>query len=467
MTKSLDHLDLARGSDHHALQVSDHRPLQVSDHHPLQVSNYRPLQASNYHPLKLSDHFPLKLSNHRPFKVRNHRAEKRKPEPDDFTESSEIVAYVHIDHPFHLKNDLKFSFTYCDDSASIGSSVCSGLRNSLISSLSSLTFEYDSYDDIESSSEGSSSGDSSCVDGRVFPSWRLKPFKSKSDWTMTIESVPEGTVTKYHVHKKLLTRNGRKSSDYFSRLFSDSSIKKKKAIKIHEDAAKLIEFMLDYMYSIDDKLQVTSENAVGLRHLSQFFGIRALAKRVGCFINDDVCLGNMDIFMETTAAFDDFQTAKLCADRCALEIGNVCPLSPLVAEMDPSFILAIVSSQKFDRKKHSKHMSHIMTGYFITQQGAIDGNVFEELTSEEYLPFIDPEAALPLLILEAALVSESTDSSERLSSLQERCIDGILPLFLNRGDRTITDTERKSRETAMLKVPKKVLVQILSTVSAE
>ena len=463
MTKSLDHLDLAGGSEHHALKVSNHNPLRMA-------SDHLPLHRSEHYALKFSNHNPSKLDDRRPFKVSNHRAEKSKKEPDtdELTESSGIVPYVQIDHPFHLKNELKFAFTYSDDSVSIGSSVCSGLRNSLISPFSSLTFDYDSYSDIESFSEASSSEASSCVDARVvYPSWRLKPSKSKSDFTMTIESVPGGRLTKYHVHKKLLSRNGRKSSDFFLRMFGDSSIKKKKPIKVHEDAAKLVANMLDYLYSTDDKLIVTSETAVGLRHLSQFFGIRALANKVGCFIMEDISMENVDIYMESTAAYDDMQTAKLCADLCASEIGNVHPLSPMMAEMDPSFVLAIISSSEFDQKKYSKHMSHIMTGYFISQRGAIDGNVFEELTSEEYLPSIDLEAALPLIILEAALVSESTDESTPLSTLQERCVEGILPLFRDTKDRDVSEDERESRETAMLKVPKKVLVRILSIISSE
>ena len=56
----------------------------------------------------------------------------------------------------------------------------------------------------------------------------------------------------------------------------------------YEDAAKLIQNMLDYMYAIDDKLLVLrNESAVGLRQLSQFFAIRALAKRVKFCINEE------------------------------------------------------------------------------------------------------------------------------------------------------------------------------------
>eukprot|EP00536_Pseudo-nitzschia_multiseries_P015220 jgi/Psemu1/217216/e_gw1.841.13.1 len=369
--------------------------------------------------------------------------------------SGKIVPYIQIDHPFHLKNDLKFAFTYSDESVSIGSSVCSGLRNSLHSSLSSLALEYTDLDHLSDNNDH-------IVSPRVeVPSWRTSPQQSQSDWTITIESVPEGTISNYHVHKSVLVNDGHKGSDFFARLINETDVTDAKPIKIHEDAARLIKNMLDYMYANDDELAISCESAIGLRHLSHFFGIRGLAKRVNRFINEDVSLENMETYLETTSAFDDMQTTSLLADRCASEIENISPLSSLVAEMDPSFILSIVSSRKFNRRKHSSHMSHIMTGYFITQRGAIDGHVFEELTAEEHLPYVDQEAALPLLILEAALVRESADETTPLSSLQLRCIEGILPMF-NSSNAAIGDSEKKSRQTAMLKIPRKVLAEILS-----
>lgn len=374
---------------------------------------------------------------------------------------SKIVPYIHIDHPFHLKNDLKFAFTYSDDSVSLGSSVCSGLRNSLQSSLTSLSFD---YDNLNSSESDLSSCEEMMTEGQrgKIASWRLCPEDNNSDWTFTVESVPEGATLHYHVHKTMLVNNGQKSSEFFTRLLNDPNIKVDKPIKIHEDAARLIEHMLDYIYSRDDKLVITSDSAVGLRHLSQFFGIRGLAKRVSVFINEDISLDNMDIYIENTSAFDDFQTATLCADVCASRIDQISPLSSLVAEMEPSFLLNIISSRKFNRQKHSGHMSHIMTGYFITHRDNMDGQVFEELMAEEYLPTVDQEAALPLLILEAALVKTSAAESTPLSSLQLRCIEGILPMFSTPSLKCISDVEKKSRQTAMLKVPKKVLTEILS-----
>jgi len=386
------------------------------------------------------------------------------PKPAGLKGSMMMGPYIHIDHPFHLKNDLKFAFTYSDD-FSVGSSVCSGLRNSLDSSFSSLSLV---LDDTDHSMEASSSSDEeSFVDRREeIPSWRLPPNESKADWTMTIQSVPEGIITQYHVHKTVLVNNGHINAVFFEKLFNHTDITDPtRSIKVHEDAAKLIPNMLDYMYAIDGQLLVSSESAVGLRHLSQFFGIRALAKRVGCFINEDITLDNIGIYLETTAAFDDLETAKACADRCAVEVENINPSSPLLSEMDPSFILDIVSSPKFNRKKHSKHMSHIIAGYFIKHIGTIDGCVFEELTSIEYLPSIDEQAAFPLLMIEARLISESANERTSLTSLQRRCIKAILPSFRGLYDHSISDVCKKSRRKAMHKIPKKVLVEVLSKLS--
>ena len=374
--------------------------------------------------------------------------------------------YIHLDH-FHLENDLKFAFTYSDN-FSVGSSVCSGLRNGLDSSLASLSLSLDdTYQDHSMEGSSSSSDEESFADRREeTPSWRLPPNESKADWTMTIQSVPEGIITQYHVHKTVLVNNGHRNAVFFEKLFNHTDIiDPTRSIKVHEDAAKLIPYMLDYMYAIDGQLTLSSESAVGLRHLSQFFGIRALAKRVGCFINEDISLDNIGIYLETTAAFDDLQTAKACADRCAVEVENIDPSSPLLSEMDPSFILDIVSSPNFNREKHSRHMSHIIAVYFIKHIGTIDGSVFEELTSIEYLPSIDEHAAFPLLMIEARLVSESANERTSLTSLQRRCIKGILPSFRGLHDHSISDICKKSRRKAMHKIPKKVLVEVLTKLS--
>jgi BTB/POZ domain len=367
-------------------------------------------------------------------------------------------SFIHIDHSHILKNGLKFAFTYSDDDESLGSSVCSGLRNSLHSSFDFKDLDNESFNDSEVSFGALSVGDQEEV-----TTWREHPDVSESDWTMTIQSVPSGAVDKYHVHKSVL-KHGHKRGDFFVSLFGYNEMENsggETPIKVHEDAASLIPEMLDYMYSSDDELTITSDTAAALSHLSQFFGMKHLAKQVLLFMREDVCVANMDVYLNTAMAFDDLQTLKLCADRCAEAIEEIPPSSTLLPDMDPSFLLDIVSSRYLRRKKSSGHMSKLIAVYCINNRDAFDGNVFEELTSAEYLPILDEEAALPLLMLESRLVEDSADESTPLTTLQQRCIKALLPI-VNGTSAKVTQAERKSRQRALNRVPKKVLVDLLS-----
>ncbi|KAG7359184.1 BTB/POZ domain containing protein [Nitzschia inconspicua] len=369
-------------------------------------------------------------------------------------------SFIHIDHSVMLKNGLKFAFTYSDDDESLGSSVCSGLRNSLHSS-----FDFKDLDSEDFNGSEASFGDLSFGDQEEVTSWRENPEVSESDWTMTIESVPSGDINKYHVHKTVL-QHGYKRGDFFVSLFEftekeEKLEKENSTIKVHEDAACLIPEMLDYMYSLDDELTITSDTAAALSHLSQFFGIKQLAKHVLIFMREDICVENMNVYLNTAMAFDDLQTLKLCADRCAEMIEDILPSSPLLPNMDPSFMLDIVSSRSLRRKKNSGHLSKLVAVYCINNRGVLDGNVFEELTGEEYLPKVDEEAALPLLMLESRMVEDSANDLSPLTSLQKRCVRALLPI-INGTSANVTTSERRSRQKALDRVPKKVLVDLLS-----
>ncbi len=189
------------------------------------------------------------------------------PEEKKVSETTKGSFILQLDHSFHLKTGLKFAFTYGDDDESLGSSLCSGLRNSLHSSID--------FQDLEKDLDGELSlGDLSFGDQEEVTNWREPPGISDSDWMLSIESIPSGNVKQYHVHKTVLV-NGYKRGDYFVNLFGyqgpDREARLQTPIKIHEDAADFVPQMLDYMYSLDDNLEICSDTAAGLAHLSQFF----------------------------------------------------------------------------------------------------------------------------------------------------------------------------------------------------
>ncbi len=178
-------------------------------------------------------------------------------------------------------------------------------------------------------------------------------------------------------------------------------------------------------------------------------------------MHDDICVSNMDIYLSTAIVFDDLQIQKLCADKCAEGIEDISLQSELLHEMDPSFMLDIVASPRLNRDKNSGHMSKLLAVYCINKRSEFDGNVFEEFTSVEYLPFIHEEAALPLLMLESRLVKESANEKTALTSLQKRCVNALIPI-LNGSSAKVSSADEKSRQKALKSVPKKVLVELLA-----
>ncbi len=283
---------------------------------------------------------------------------------------------------------------------------------------------------------------------------------------MKIESVPDGTVTEYHVHKRILAE-GHKQSDFFVNLFSLSKERKvenegSSSNKVHVNAACLIPDMLDFLYSTTDALVISTETAVGLRHLSEFFGIRSLAKRAVTFIYNDVSIGNVQVYLSYANAFDDLQTQKLCAKACANNIDKITPHSDLLTEMDPCFLLDVISCQNLDRRQYSPHVSKLVAHYCEICGDNIDGTVFEELTTVEYLPTVSPECAIDLMILEDHFTDDAGDETRGLTYLQKRCVASLAP-HLKFQEKTCSEERRRDFKTKMNCLPKKVLVELLST----
>lgn len=314
-----------------------------------------------------------------------------------------------------------------------------------------------------------SSDRSSCSDdefGYEKPaiSWRQDCIQSGSDWIMAIESVPDGAIIEYPVHKRILSR-GSKKSDFFSSLFALSEAKKLEhegysSTKVHANAATLIPEMLDFLYSSSDQLEITTETSVALRHLSEFFGIRALAARTSRFIRDDMNIDNVPTYLLCANAFDDLQIQKLAAEVCAKNTDAIEPYSEILAGMDPSFLLDVISSSKIDRDKSSVHLSMLVTAYCDMCGDLIDGTVFEELTTVEYLPKISSRCALDLMVLEEQLVADANDDNAGLTYLQKRCCAALLPHFGS--GNACNEGERLQVRRKLAFLPSKVLLELLS-----
>jgi len=131
--------------------------------------------------------------------------------------------------------------------------------------------------------------------------WRQDPEDSFSDWKILITlssgkdteaDDSDDSVATYHVHRNILARGTRKS-EYFERLFKinlNTEEHTHGASKIDltvPSAAASFPLMLDFLYGknvFDDSAKPSIETVVALRHLSTYFGIRALYKLTAEYI---------------------------------------------------------------------------------------------------------------------------------------------------------------------------------------
>ena len=119
-------------------------------------------------------------------------------------------------------------------------------------------------------------------------------------------------TVEYHVHKAVIGL-GPRGSQYFLNVFrmkglreSDSSTT---TLQLQPSAAKAFPVMLDYMYtnplSRDSDVEATSDTAVALRHLANYFGVPTLHTSVNEFIDSDLNASNVHIYLKEAQIYHD------------------------------------------------------------------------------------------------------------------------------------------------------------------
>ena len=171
-------------------------------------------------------------------------------------------------------------------------------------------------------------------------SWRHDPEESFSDWTIVVTSEPregnegietDGTPTPtsetYHVHR-LVVGAGPRKSNYFLRLFKTKGLKEAQAstshITLERSAANAFPLMLDFMYDISSgDVEASTETAVALKHLANYFDVPSLLDNINKFIQDDLTLDNMHIYARDGNLFHDDETIQDTMKRAAPEWRNL------------------------------------------------------------------------------------------------------------------------------------------------
>ncbi|KAL7576627.1 hypothetical protein ACA910_005565 [Epithemia clementina (nom. ined.)] len=284
-----------------------------------------------------------------------------------------------------------------------------------------VLFNYD--DDFDRSEMSASDGEEEIL------TWRSDPAKSLSDWTLLVSNRETRETTPYHVHRNVLAVGPRKS-EYFVRFFlsHDRLHKSTKSTELwfNTVAADAMPQLLDYMYSPDGKLDISTDCAVGLRHLAQFFGMRALHKKVMAYITLDLTMFNLKTYYQHTVEVDDTKVSELASTHCAQHVMEITEDDPLLSIIDPSFLRRILMADEIDSEEKQLHTSQLLAEYCRQHAKVIDDQDFIRLTDQRCLPRVHYSAALTLMEMESDLVlldqQHEEDMVEEFTSLQNRCL---------------------------------------------
>ena len=138
---------------------------------------------------------------------------------------------------------------------------------------------------------------------------RQNTSASLSDSKKT-KAVTAPSTTTYHVHKSVLGL-GPRGSRYFLNVFRSGKILAESQsstsyLNLELSAAQAFPAMLDFMYSTNkEKVKASSETAVALRHLANYFEIPPLYESVNEFIRIDVSGNNIHIYLKEAMAYQD------------------------------------------------------------------------------------------------------------------------------------------------------------------
>jgi hypothetical protein len=132
--------------------------------------------------------------------------------------------------------------------------------------------------------------------------WTREPKDNFSDWIIVVTTAT--ARSNYFVHKNILGA-GHRGSKYFNKVFKTST-RSKSRIGLLDSAARAFPDMLDFIYSFQsESVKISTDTAVALRYLSDFFGVPTLFNDANAFIQEDMNKNNIHRYLREAQAFKD------------------------------------------------------------------------------------------------------------------------------------------------------------------
>jgi hypothetical protein len=231
------------------------------------------------------------------------------------------------------------------------------------------------------------------------------------------------------LHKGTLAVGPRKS-EYFARLFKGGgrfaeSSSNTSRIVLTELEANAFPQLLDYLYSVDADLEISTETATALHNLGGYFEARRLRWDSKEFWQTDMNAENCGTYYEHAQILNNQKVLVAATEKATAEIMNIGQDSRLLHVTDESFWLNIVqtppAADSYSANEYSRHVSFLL-GVYFSNCGASSLEAFNKLTSSESLCKISRHAAIKLMDAERTMFHPEESA---LTDLQNRCIQAV------------------------------------------
>lgn len=255
---------------------------------------------------------------------------------------------------------------------------------------------------------------------------------ASADWTIEVGCLHSTECHSYPVHESVIAK-GPIYCGYFSRFFQSTDILKASGtsvirIELERRAVELFPSFLDFLYC-SPRFHITSETAVGLRYLAEFFKVPHMQEATWNFIKNDMSIQNLERYLRDANEFGDSQTANWVCFECAKRMAHLDPSALVLQALTPDSFKQCIYLARVSHKGHSIHRSEVVALYCSARGKDLDAIWFKEITSSQNLPVISQKAALKLLETEFLVRSLSTvaetPTTDRISSLQRRCVKAL------------------------------------------
>jgi hypothetical protein len=263
--------------------------------------------------------------------------------------------------------------------------------------------------------------------------WRMDPKKSKSDWALRIVRKDSGLHHTYHVHKKILKEMQPDRANMLFPLFENKVHQKDGAISeiiASDEAADVFDSFLDFLYCKSpqdvDTFLLNAENGLKLYSFAEYFELHDLKKMLANFYKENTLAANVVEFMNEARKFESDDMLDAALEQFAYNLHTVEYVQE--DQLEPDFLCRALKKRKAlalpSNRWDSENISCLVALCSKHYKHQLTRELFYKITDDEYIPHLDQEAALQLLVVEEEL--KFWRDTESFSNLQSRCIRSLL-----------------------------------------